>query len=467
MSSEQPVSRSTLARLTDGPTEGVRELPSESTPQSFRLGTGLDIYASALLPAVLVARRELLLVTCFWHKSQTLAALNLTLLELARRRRLDPARQPLKIRICLSSTGPLQMLLHSYRRGNYTYPPTSWSSKLGLPSPDVMAAADIDLRVKSLFALPFSVMHPKYMIVDRSRAFIPSCNVSFEPWLEGCVEITGPAIERLLDFYRRTWDPALPSESIGAGDGAPSALLAGSHTVGISSQMSSAATLVTLDYDTPQPTVVLPSPYHRNPRIRPFPWQSSASPPATPLNVASLELFRLASRSIYVQTPNLTCSAVLHALLDALRRGVDVHIVTNPNLMILEQLLTAWTTTSRCLKWLVRQYEAIRQIAGGTRRGRLRISHFKRLEVRQNGALPDLEMGSAGGEEPVRSHVKLTVVDDGFTLLGSGNMDRASWFTSQELGILFQSTDFAIKTKAAMDGVLEGRVESRYDSETA
>jgi len=462
------VSRSRLARLTEAPTEGVQERPSESTPVSFRLGTGLDIYAGALLPAMLAAQQELILVTCFWHKSQTLAALNRTLLELTRRRRLNPARRRLRIRICLSSTGPLQMLSHAWRRGSYTYPPSAWSSKLGLPSPDALAMADIDLVVKSLFSLPFSVMHPKYVIVDRSRAFIPSCNVSSEAWLEGCVEITGPAIGRLLDFYGRIWDAGLPPERIDTGAEPPLAAAPdASSATGNFHRVSSAVTLVTLDYPTPVPTVVLPSPHHRNPRIRPFPWQSSAPPPATPLNVASLEILRLATRSIYVQTPNLTCSAVLNALLDALRRGVDVRIVTNPNLMVLQQLLTAWTTTSRCLKWLIRRYQAIRQTAVTASRGKLHISHFKRLDGTRVGRRPDDDVESAIGEEPVQSHVKFTVVDNAFTLLGSGNMDRASWYTSQELGILFQSADFASRATAAMEGVLEGRLEVRYDSDAA
>ena len=37
-----------------------------------------------------------------------------------------------------------------------------------------------------------------------------------------------------------------------------------------------------------------------------------------------------------------------------------------------------------------------------------------------------------------RSHIKCTVVDEEVIVLGSGNMDRASWFTSQELGIALE-----------------------------
>ena len=42
-----------------------------------------------------------------------------------------------------------------------------------------------------------------------------------------------------------------------------------------------------------------------------------------------------------------------------------------------------------------------------------------------------------------RSHIKCTVVDEEVIVLGSGNMDRASWYTSQELGIALKGQQVA------------------------
>lgn len=42
---------------------------------------------------------------------------------------------------------------------------------------------------------------------------------------------------------------------------------------------------------------------------------------------------------------------------------------------------------------------------------------------------------------PVKLHSKVTIVDGDKILLGSGNMDAASWKTSQELGIFFESRE--------------------------
>lgn len=54
---------------------------------------------------------------------------------------------------------------------------------------------------------------------------------------------------------------------------------------------------------------------------------------------------------------------------------------------------------------------------------------------------------------PVSSHLKLTIVDDAIVVLGSGNMDRASWYTSQELGIGITSRSFAKLVREAVDAI--------------
>jgi len=49
-------------------------------------------------------------------------------------------------------------------------------------------------------------------------------------------------------------------------------------------------------------------------------------------------------------------------------------------------------------------------------------------------------------------------------VLGSGNMDRASWFTSQELGVAFFSQEMARTVRRDVDGSLQGRKKVVYDS---
>ncbi len=478
--------REFVRRLQSRPRQARQELPtfvdhgpdldklvSSSTPAAFSLGTGASIYGNALLPAILSAKREVVLVTCYWARSKTLAALREALEHVAEhRRRHGGDGRRLRIRICLSSAGLFQKLFHPSSRDGYVYPPSLWSGKLGLPEPSVLEAARIDLSVKSLFFLPFSIMHPKFLIVDRERAWLPSCNLSWEPWLEGCVEITGDAVSGLVQFYARTWDPAqaalLPEVD------APVA-----SAPGLALSMTSAADVVVKFAPSAVLTIALPSSHHRNPHFRPFPWQKTPPPPATPLNIALDQLFESAARRIFVQTPNLTCRHAINSLLKALQRGVDVHMVTNTGMMLMEQLLTAGTTTAWCVRHFAKSYNALRSSPSQTRSGRqdsgadailggapqpgsLRISYFGPLR-RDRAGRSDVEEGSSG-EEPVHSHVKLIIVDGEYTVLGSGNMDRASWYTSQELGILFHSAAVATEVKTAVDRVLEGRLHTVFDS---
>ena len=461
---------------------------SLSRPLSFQLGTGADLYTNALIPAILSARHEVILVTCFWAPSRTLSALRTCLQDLAARREafISQGRSlpPLKVSICFSSRSLLQKLLHTSSPDGYTYPPSSWPIKLGLPDRTVLESGNIDLSVKSLFFLPFSVMHPKYLVIDRQRALIPSCNASWEAWLEACIEITGPALEDLLRFYSSTWDkgfdPEAPLPSLPEGTVLPEPSPEGEPAA------PSGARFVYAFPDAEAinvATSILPSPHCRNPRFRPFPWQAAPPAPSTPLNSTLLRLLEESQESIYVQTPNITSAPVIDALLGAIRRGIDVTVVTSRNMMLLEQLVTSGTMTSWCLRSFIRRYKSVCSKFPESnaneglvdpeiqvpRPGKLRISYFHpRQRGLREGRGGRADVSATAGfvpEKPVHSHLKLTIVDGRFTVLGSGNMDRASWYTSQELGILFDDARFAGTIKNAVSQVLVDRLETVFDAE--
>lgn len=123
--------------------------------------------------------------------------------------------------------------------------------------------------------------------------------------------------------------------------------------------------------------------------------------------------------------------------------------------MILEQLLTAGTITEFEIWKLKRRYSSYlknydRYLARDPearvpKPGQLSIAYYKARD-------------EAVGE-PVKSHLKLTIIDDKIVVLGSGNQDRASWYTSQELGISFHSKKMARGIKTCVDEGLEGRIE--------
>lgn len=137
--------------------------------------------------------------------------------------------------------------------------------------------------------------------------------------------------------------------------------------------------------------------------------------------------------------------------------------------MVLEQLVTAGTTTARCIKTLIKRYIALDSRAGErvydeevamapTKVGKLSISFFEPREGCK-------KRGEEGGE-PQQSHLKMTVVDGEVLILGSGNLDRASWFTSQELGVAFFGEEMVRRVEETVDRAMEGRERVVFDSES-
>ena len=395
---------------------------AETSLTDFTAGSAWDIYSTTILPALESAQYEILFVTCFWARSVCLEELCSTLLKLSKRHHLQATCTPkLRVRLCFSSRSLTQKLFHTSSPAGYIYPPSKWQC-LGLPAPEKLDG--LDLQVKSLFILPFSVMHPKFIIIDRQRVLLPSCNLSWESWLECCLPLTGPIVDSFIQFWHHTWGrndwvalPAIPLPVKGS-----STVI--SHT-----------------------TVFLPSPYHRNPHFRLLPSISFPPPPSTPLNVLLLHLFSRAHSSIVLLTPNLTSLPVMSALRKALSRGVNVTIITNRRMMILEQLITSGNITEMCVWKLRRQYDMVRRRAVSPR-------HFEEVE---NGvsarAIGSLKMGYYRPTSKFkRTHVKCSTIDSRIVVLGSGNMDRASWYTSQELGVAIEGEDVVEGVWKAIEG---------------
>ncbi len=146
--------------------------------------------------------------------------------------------------------------------------------------------------------------------------------------------------------------------------------------------------------------------------------------------------------------------------------------------MLLEQIVTAGTVTEICVWRLVRGYRRLLRRRTGDEEsgrkpvGRLRIGYYRPLSDLRKHTSPSSGSGHGTAEgdsdEPVKSHLKLTVVDGYVTVLGSGNMDRASWYTSQELGVAFLSRDLAalvlgrVRNSLGAGLAIEGRVEEYF-----
>jgi phosphatidylserine/phosphatidylglycerophosphate/cardiolipin synthase-like enzyme len=438
-----------------------RTLLTTSNLDTFVTGTGSAIYNS-LIPLLESTNHELILVTCFWARSETLETLNNVLRHLSNKA-IHRGTDKIRVRLCFSSLSIFQKLFHNQTVTGQSYPTEVWMKKLGLPDPKELCG--LNLKIKSVFILPFSVMHPKFIIVDRKKVTLPSCNISWEEWFEGAVTMSGPVVEQFLKFYFAFWEqreevPTVSwtdqqSAANGADNSAPTGL-------SLKSKCDVASSNV--------PTVFLPSPHRRNPRLNPFASPDKILAPPTPLNTFILTLFAKAERCIRIQTPNVTAPPVLSALLAALARGIDVHILTSERLMILEQLVTAGTTTSRCIVTLIKRYRKLVSIhiqrSIGDEEAAISPLMFGRLHISYFEPIGGPRARGKERGEPQQSHLKMTLVDDEVAVLGSGNLDRASWFTSQELGVAFFDRDIVKKMAGAVDEAMQGRSKVVYDSES-
>lgn len=408
------------------------QLITECAPISFTLGTGESTLSQICQKSLSLVQEELLIVTCFWASSPSQQLIAQLLRDLSEKACRNGGT--IRVRICFSSLSIIQKLFEPQDGQGQIWPASSWESKFGLPS----GLPGIDLVVKSMFLLPFSVMHPKFVIVDRRRAFLPSCNISWEKWFEGCVEFEGALVDQFVRFFDLFW-MSLPN--LGSPQICPSGASGSIEDVSQPTRSLSNGTT---------PAVFLPSPHHRRPQFRPF--LSPAPPPRTPLNSFILSLIESAKKDIYIQTPNLTSMPVINALLEATKLGIDVHIVTNTRLMILEQLVTAGTTTELSVWCMLRKYRSMNRSSYTDEE--TPISKIGDLKV--EWFTP--KMGGQDEEEPVKSHLKLCIVDGEVTVLGSGNLDRASWYTSQEIGVAFHGKEFAETVQKSVREALLGRL---------
>ncbi len=127
--------------------------------------------------------------------------------------------------------------------------------------------------------------------------------------------------------------------------------------------------------------------------------------------------------------------------------------------MILEQLVTAGTITEFEIWKLRRQYQKLLDQYTRTldrnsdpenlmeKPGTLRIGYYH------------AKRGLEDENEPMKSHLKLVIMDEEITVLGSGNQDRASWYTSQELGVALLDEEVSKDIMNDVLGGLRGRLD--------
>ncbi|KAF3932212.1 hypothetical protein ABW20_dc0109860 [Dactylellina cionopaga] len=502
--SSSPSSGNLLATRLDhlsSVTHPLDELLSETLVSSYDVGTG-DSLTNLQCSKALEADHELIIVTGFLHpSSNSVKTLNRTLEILATRQTLKKVRRgtdtTLKVHICFSSSGFLQKVLHTKNPKGRVWTEKEWE-KLGLGDPHYLKGK-IELTVKSLFFRPVGLLHGKYMIVDRRMLVVPSANFSWEEWLEGATtyishatslsatNIPSPGTPDIVKQFVRYWESVWrvgeepgPEEFERVWESFPVTVHEGGGSIIMSKPMP--ASIDQMKFSGYVPTVFLPHPEQGSfPPVWPLGqieiiWKIvrtlmglilERGPEdvegylGNPQNAFIMAAIEGAEQSIYMHTPNVTAKPILNALVRAVKRGVTVEVVTSMEMMKWEQLVTAGTTTERCLKKMVKEIAKFtdKTPQGAITTGGLFIYQFNPTKRPQ---LPPFVKNPRDNHKLQwydKSHVKCLIVDEEVVMLGSGNADRASWVTSQEVNVgLFLNKEKAGMVRKALVDALAGRL---------
>ncbi|RVD83771.1 uncharacterized protein DFL_005550 [Arthrobotrys flagrans] len=485
-----------LSRL-DNPssaTHPIEDLLSASYIEDYVVGTG-EALTNFQCTKMLEAENEIIIVTGFLNPTcASIKNLNRTIEILATRQVLKNIRRgtdsALKVHICFSSSGILQKVLHTKNPKGRVWKKREWK-KLGLGDPSYLKGK-IDLTVKSIFVRPVGLLHGKYMIVDRRILVVPSCNLSWEEWLEGATtylryydDSPDCVVRKFVEYWESVWrhgeepgpdrfEPVVETfTAVRLNEGGGSIVL--DRPRGLAIERSGWEGFV--------PTVFLPHPESGSfPPVWPFGeieaiWKILRSLAGlvfengvrdeeylgNPQNAFWMAAIEGAEKSIYVHTPNITAKPLIDALMKAVKRGVVVEIVTSMGMMKWEQLVTAGTTTDKCLTKMVVELQNWKQTLDeeeAATTGGLWIYRYD--AKRRPPLLPFVKRPEDNFKLTWydKSHVKCLIVDEEVMVLGSGNFDRASWATSQEVNVgLFLDSMRTGRVRQGLVDALAGRLE--------
>ncbi|EMC96773.1 hypothetical protein BAUCODRAFT_34168 [Baudoinia panamericana UAMH 10762] len=164
-----------------------------------------------------------------------------------------------------------------------------------------------------------------------------------------------------------------------------------------------------------------------------------------PQNECFLSLIRNAKRDIFIQTPDLNAKPLLPAIVEAVKRGVQVTYYVCLGYNDLGELLPGQNGTN---EMFARQlYEGLSTDA---EKQRLQVYFYV----------------AADQDHPIHNsfkkrscHIKLLIADEQVAVQGSGNQDTQSWFHSQEVNIMIDSPTVC---KAWREGIERNQNTRQY-----
>ncbi|KAF2428760.1 phospholipase D/nuclease [Tothia fuscella] len=155
----------------------------------------------------------------------------------------------------------------------------------------------------------------------------------------------------------------------------------------------------------------------------------------TPQNEAWLSAIRNATRSVFIQTPDLNAKPLIPELLRAIKRGVEVTYYVCLGYNDAGELLPKQGGTNEMIA-----SQLYKELKGGEKK-RLHVGYY---------VAKDQIMPIHNQFQKRACHIKLMIVDSHLGIQGNGNQDTQSWYHSQEVNIMIDSEMIC---KAWEDGI--------------
>jgi len=171
---------------------------------------------------------------------------------------------------------------------------------------------------------------------------------------------------------------------------------------------------------------------------------------AVPQNIAWLAGFRLAQHSVFVQTPDFNAKPIVEACLDACRRGVECTIYVDLGYNDAGEMLPFQGGTNG--KVIADMYDVLRK------EGKQQFLKAYWYTAK------DKDVPIDAAKKSRNCHIKFASFDGQVAVLGNGNQDAQSWYHSQEINVMVDSTEVIADWRAAIENNQNTAIHGMIDS---
>ena len=290
--------------------------------------------------------------------------------------------------------------------------------KVDLPDPD--ALTNIELRVKNYHLNTLGALHAKMIIVDGKVLLTGSKNLDGDVPMEFMARFQGPVAFTARQDFLDVWDEPVS-------DLPPQANVRTHPSLAIKE-------VPMLNVGTVEGSHMVSHSEHN------------------PQDQAWITLLENAKSEILIHSPNFVAERAAKLVLDAVRRGVTVKIITSFHQQDFNEKIqpSSIGDNYKTAKWLFQQLEKDGDKAA---LDRLRVCWFIGKRVQGNPTpQPDPKEWA---------HIKAMFVDQQIAMFGTGNMDGQSWYHSRENNVLI---DDAATTQSVMRTILSTQQSLQFCS---